>query len=147
MKDASNYLLTALSSLLSGEISSNGSNVKFYAIAQAPTDNDNLFVNVSSAYVNKNKGNKDHFVRSYSINLDIVSRSNSTTLSEQEINNVANQIGVLLAPSPGTFGLIGNNEFNVVKIDIADGRSFNNKLAELWHLRKVLTIDFLVEQL
>ena len=147
MKDASNWILTELYTLLNGLLTYNSVTVPIYAIAESPLDSANLFVNFSSGYITTEIGTKDSFIRPYTVVVDVVSRKQDASLSEREVNFVSNQISSLLKISPAVLGINGDSEFKVISIDLQDVRSFNDRLEDLYHIRKVLNINFTIKQL
>jgi hypothetical protein len=146
VKDATNYILTQLAALLTGNVSYSGNVVKFYSIAQDVEEDEDLFVNVTSSYIGSDLGSKDNFARNYSINLDVVSRRDDKLLSEAEVNSVSNDISVLICPTKGTYGIASNASFQIVKIGDMSTRGFINRVGDKWHIRKVLTLEILINQ-
>ncbi|MCR9066269.1 MAG: hypothetical protein NXI00_20020 [Cytophagales bacterium] len=145
MKDASNYILTELYTLF-GSISYNSVAVPVYSIAQPAPGTADTFINMSSSTVLEGDGSKDSFVREYSVLLDIVNRRADQVAAEKTVNDISNQIGGLLKLTPTSLGITGNGDFDVVKINITDARLFTDRYNEKWHIRKVLTVDFLILQ-
>jgi hypothetical protein len=145
VKDASNYILTELNTLLNGTVTYLGSPVNYYALNEDPADNESLFISVGSAYVLDDLGTKDMFIRPYTVNLDIVNRVNS--LSEKAVNEISSTIGGLVWPSKNTLGVNATAYFETIKVQISSRTSPENKYNGLWHIRKILELEFTIKQL
>lgn len=156
MKDATNFILTSMYGKLNNAVSYKGNTVKYYSLMQEPKDDDMIFINVASSYIIPTPGNKDFFIRTYAVGVDVVNVNYSQNLSEKAVNDIADRVGILLKPSPSTLGLSGNTSFYVVNIEIPDTRMFyntvsgqygsNNGQRIMYHVRKTLTIDFTIKQ-
>ena len=145
MKDASNYISTELFTLLNGNLAYDSVNVPVYSITQDVGETASLFVNLTSSYITSEIGTKDAFIRPYSVNLDVVALQ--ANKSEAGVDKIANDIGVLVKPSPSVFGITGNADFNIINCTVADARSFQDRSDTMWRIRKVLTIEFIIKQL
>lgn len=147
MKDATNYILQQLYTLLNGNISYNSNIVPFYAFSQDPEETDNLFANVSSSFVTPFQENKDHFIRSYTINVDIVHIQTVNVVTEKAVNYISNQITTLVKPSKYTFGIADSNDFKVVNITSDTARLFVDDIDNRKVIRKVIDLEFHIKQI
>jgi len=145
VKDASNYILTELNTLLNGNITYSGSTVKYYALNQEPSDSENLFMSVSSSYAQGDEGSKDSWLIPYTVNIDIVNRVNS--LSEKAVNEVSSLISSAIWPTKSTLGINASGEFSPIKVSITSRSLPESQFNGLWHIRKVLELEILIKQL
>ena len=146
MKDASNFIMEGLSSLLVGNISYDNIVVPFYALSQTPATDVDTFVNVSSSYVGGDVGSKYGFIKSYTLNLDIVNRNYDATLSERAVNAISSMVTQILIPTKGTSGLQSDSSFHVIKTECPRITPFNDRRLDKWHTRKVLEIEILIQE-
>ena len=147
MKDASNFILQGIASLLVGNVEYDSTVVPFYALSQEPDETATRFVNVSSSYGGGDEGSKDGFMKPYTVNIDIVDLSTDGTLSERAVNAISSLVTQILIPSKGASGLSSDSEFSVVRTTVPRITPFTNRRDIYWHIRKVVEVEFLIQEL
>jgi len=149
MKDASGAFRKAVWMALNGNLVSafDGSNTPVAVYdGQVTTTNDSLYVLMGSERTT-NETNRTRFVTRCTMVLEVIHRS-EYAVDSRVLDDISQQMMQILLPTPQTSGLVPQDDFQFVALQLESGNKLNLTLSPVSSInRKILTLSCRVVQL